>query len=1171
MKDAWFTSAFRTYGATEEQPTSGDTGWVEFSSASAATAGGGTEAWTNASNALTSLVTYASANPDEDELTYCLDLTNALALSGISGTITSAEVEIAMTGEDGSSDEIQDITVQFLYSGSVIGTNKAIAQSIGDTELNFLTYTMDNPTAAQAADSSFGIRLQFQNVGVSGTALTKVYRVRVRIQYSAGGNVTGTGALTAPGATVSGTGKQTITGTGALTAAAGTVSGTGHQSHIGTGALTAPAAEVDGTGKQTQSGTGALTAPAATVNGSGKQTITGTGALTAPAAEVDGTGTASAGNITGTGALTAPTAEVDGSGKQTQTGTGALTAPAATVSGTGTVASTDVEGTGALIAPAGRVAGFGIVGKTGTGALTAPAATVSGSGKQTITGTGALTAPAAEVGGTGLNSPPNVVGLSALEAPAGTVSGQGYVGIPGETDAAALEWYLTGAAKDGESQRDPHLSLGGYRSGVRVESMTWDTRDLMVGIEILEVSGGNGPGVGALGATTDGKVTWTPPGGLPGLPVSIANGEEATLFGFQTGAFVRVRRFLDVPLQGTHVVTCIDVFNNAIGMENVPSADAVSGEVYYRAFLGLNRAPWILAVLQFWIDPDADGTLAIAVETPSSGAIQTIADETTAPTGLTWSSGTTAATGLQVTGLAANDTLGLWVRRTIAADTEPGMSFLSAIRYRFTNLLETFENALRGRYRIARNDYVGDGIWIGQDESPDLTTDPDEFFTSTPHTTSLGLATGHIYHCVRRTRNKYGAWSQNVEETLRYLNAGGTSDPTRPSAPSNVIASQNSDDEAVITALYEPAPDGDNRAELWVVWLNVDDTDPDPDVDTPYGYVQMGRRRGIEALRFIDTGNSLLDGTPLSTVVRTRRLVVGDGDAFLPDTTQLPASGAGTIVVAEELSGWPSSGYLKTVDIHGNLLEVIQYTSLVVGSGISTFTVLSGGRGLWGTTAQATTTTTMIYEVTARDSYNTTATTGEIDALSPGRSRGIPLFGSKTGQVQDPVAGPDGATEEYIDVADNIYLLLGEGWTELWIDTVLVWKVFSDQNAAALQSLYIPSEWDIVLATVSGAGTADVFEATSATDLYVNVNGTRRLHIDATAMTITVSELWITGTLPDVAPQESSWSQYAGALLTVWDPAYQDYRPFLQLTSDGILKSQFDIDNTLNQAGVEAL
>lgn len=739
---------------------------------------------------------------------------------------------------------------------------------------------------------------------------------------------------------------------------------------------------------------------------------------------------------------------------------------------------------------------------------------------------------------------------------------------PFSISSDALAWFHSGADSEHASQRDPDASLGGYRSGTPLRCMTWDAIDPMVGLEVLEIGGGNGRGTGALNAIDDGTVTWTPPNGAAGNAVALAHGDETTLYGFGGNGWVKVRRRFTLPLVGSHSVKCIDLLNNAIGFGNVESADAISGQTYYRAVIGANRLSVPISGIRVWLDADASAGLAIAYEDLVGGTLQAVADEFTEPSGMTWNTGTTRETGLILPGLAPGHGFGLRIRRTIGADADPEPNVLNHIHVEVSDLENSFLDALRGMYRVAREDYETWGVWIGQDTEPDLDGPPDAVFTSVPCTTSLGLDHDHTYYVVIRWRNKWGLWSPNTKSKVLVMNAEGELDYNPPSPPSEVTITQTADNQAVVGARYEPALDEDHRGEIFVIWLTSDESEPD-DFDPPSGYVVMGRRSGIEVCKFTDTAE-LLDGTPVKALVKTRRLAVLPGEKFSPDVTQLPSSGSGTIVVGHELTGWAASGFAKVLDFNEKLKEVFAYDSLVVGSGISTFTVLSGGRGLWGTTAAATVTNCVIYPISKVDSTNVESVSGEIDGMAPARPWGDLLFGDFAGQQQAPIAGPDGLTPVYISAPHNIYLLLGEGWCELWMDTVLVWKVFQDGHGLEDNGLYIPTEWDLITAPISGAGTG-VFEAASATSLYLCAGNVRRMHFDAGAMTITVDELSTAGGLPEVAPQSSTWEQYAGSLLQSWDPAREDYRPYARLSGAGVFTSQWDINNSLSQAEVLAL
>lgn len=76
--------------------------------------------------------------------------------------------------------------------------------------------------------------------------------------------------------------------------------------------------------------------------------------------------------------------------------------------------------------------------------------------------------------------------------------------------------------------------------------------------------------------------------------------------------------------------------------------------------------------------------IRIAKETPAGNkSIQTIADENTAPTGLTWSTAITEATGVDIGNLAASNGYGLWVQRETPAGAIKTAELENAINFSF--------------------------------------------------------------------------------------------------------------------------------------------------------------------------------------------------------------------------------------------------------------------------------------------------------------------------------------------------------------------------------------------------------------------------------------------------------------------------------------------------------
>lgn len=103
--------------------------------------------------------------------------------------------------------------------------------------------------------------------------------------------------------------------------------------------------------------------------------------------------------------------------------------------------------------------------------------------------------------------------------------------------------------------------------------------------------------------------------------------------------------------------------------DEVTGAEATAGEETYRCIYvkNTNGTTTLPAARAFLVPPvPTHGvTYAIAIEAPTA---QTIANESTAPTALTFSAPTYREAGLAIGNLAAGATYAIWVRRTISAD-----------------------------------------------------------------------------------------------------------------------------------------------------------------------------------------------------------------------------------------------------------------------------------------------------------------------------------------------------------------------------------------------------------------------------------------------------------------------------------------------------------------------
>lgn len=193
--------------------------------------------------------------------------------------------------------------------------------------------TLTGPLTVPAGAVSMRISLRVSGSPVAGETF---YLDNAVIDDGAGATVTGTGALAATAATLSGTGTLTVTGTGATAAAAAALAASGAVIVTGVGGVASASATLGGAASVTVTGGGTLTAAPAGLTGSATvgSTITGTGALAAPAAGLTAGGTLT---LTGAGTLAAQAATLAGAALATVTGSGALGAGAALLLGAGTV------------------------------------------------------------------------------------------------------------------------------------------------------------------------------------------------------------------------------------------------------------------------------------------------------------------------------------------------------------------------------------------------------------------------------------------------------------------------------------------------------------------------------------------------------------------------------------------------------------------------------------------------------------------------------------------------------------------------------------------------------------------------------------------------------------------------------------------------------------------
>jgi hypothetical protein len=120
--------------------------------------------------------------------------------------------------------------------------------------------------------------------------------------------------------------------------------------------------------------------------------------------------------------------------------------------------------------------------------------------------------------------------------------------------------------------------------------------------------------------------------------------------------------------------------------DDVSGAEHTAGDVEYRCiYVRNNHGSLTLTNAVVWIHSDTTGAesdISIAVGTAAvNGTEQTVADESTAPTGVSWSDAATSrAAGLSLGNLPFGEHKAVWIRRTITAGSTPQAADTCAVR-----------------------------------------------------------------------------------------------------------------------------------------------------------------------------------------------------------------------------------------------------------------------------------------------------------------------------------------------------------------------------------------------------------------------------------------------------------------------------------------------------------
>jgi hypothetical protein len=246
-----------------------------------------------------------------------------------------------------------------------------------------------------------------------------------------------------------------------------------------------------------------------------------------------------------------------------------------------------------------------------------------------------------------------------------------------------IKIYLSGAPSDGGAQTDPDLALGNYRSSTEmVNKKDAVAPTNCTGVTINYASIANADGNGTLDFTYNGgtgqTLQWTPLGGSIGAAVDVDVDDTYLIYSADTSKFISVTT-VSASFPGGNATDADITISDTSGLinnifDNVASAEASSGENEYRCvFVKNEHVSETLNAAAVYISAETPATgdsIDIAVEPPSAqpaGFVQTIADEDTPPTAITFNHAITEGTAVSIGNLAPGEIYGVWLKRIVIA------------------------------------------------------------------------------------------------------------------------------------------------------------------------------------------------------------------------------------------------------------------------------------------------------------------------------------------------------------------------------------------------------------------------------------------------------------------------------------------------------------------------
>ena len=210
--------------------------------------------------------------------------------------------------------------------------------------------------------------------------------------------------------------------------------------------------------------------------------------------------------------------------------------------------------------------------------------------------------------------------------------------------------------------------LGGAIGTTQILSQSGTGITTLTGVTVNDAAGnaiGNGTLTFNFSATT---LTWTPPSGSAGTVVDVSVDGVYAIQGANNGGVVVVT-IIAVNLPGANTSNTITIAALANQMfDDVTKDESDTGMTDYRLVYIKNDSVDTKKEVKLWIASNATGEDSVSIGLDPAGvsaAGAIIADENTAPVGVTFTAPSTDAAALSIGTMVSADYYGIWIKRLV--------------------------------------------------------------------------------------------------------------------------------------------------------------------------------------------------------------------------------------------------------------------------------------------------------------------------------------------------------------------------------------------------------------------------------------------------------------------------------------------------------------------------